>query len=70
MADASQLVAKLDQFKSLDSRLLISRTEWGNIEFSAAAKDIDSVFEIVGLLRDLPLERLPTNAARACKLST
>lgn len=62
MADASQLVAKLEQFKSLDPRLLISRTEWGNIEFSAAAKDIDSVFEIVGLLRDLPLERLPTNA--------
>lgn len=62
MSDPTILTAKLDQFGALDKRLLISRTEWGSIDFSAAANDIDAIFEIAGLLRDLPLERLPANA--------
>lgn len=62
MADPTALVAKLGEFKSLDKRLLISRTQWGSIDFSDAASDVDNVFEIADLLRDLPLERLPANA--------
>jgi hypothetical protein len=58
-----RLSTLLSQFKSVDKRLLISRTEWGAIVFNAAAKDIDSIYEIVDLLSDLPTDRLPTSAA-------
>lgn len=62
MSDPASLNEKLGQFDSYDKRLLISRTEWGSIDFSAAAADVDSVFEVASLLRDLPLQRLPANA--------
>lgn len=62
MADTAQLEAKLSRFGEVDKRLLIQRTEWGSIDFSAAAGDIDSIYEIVSILRDLPLSRLPANA--------
>lgn len=62
MADASQLEPKVSRFGAVDKRLLIQRTEWGSIDFSAAAGDIDSIYEIVSILRDLPLSRLPSNA--------
>ncbi|MGY0798170.1 hypothetical protein ACW7G0_03820 [Lysobacter sp. A286] len=62
MPDTTKLEAKLHQFDEIDKRLLIQRTEWGSIDFSAAANDIDSVYEIVSILQGLPLERLPANA--------
>lgn len=62
MSDTTQLEAKLARFGEVDKRLLIQRTEWGSIDFSAAASDIDSIYEIVSILRDLPLSRLPQNA--------
>lgn len=62
MPDTTQLTAKLDKFGQVDKRLLIQRTEWGSIDFSAAAPDLDSIYEIASLLKDLPLSRLPANA--------
>lgn len=62
MSDTTQLEAKLARFGEIDKRLLIQRTEWGSIDFSAAASDIDSIYEVVSILRDLPLSRLPQNA--------
>src|SRR5690606_8746019 len=38
------------------------RTEWGSLNFSAAATDLDAIFEIATLLNDLPIERLPASA--------
>lgn len=62
MADTTQLTTKIATFEAIPKHGLIQRTEWGSIDFSAAAKDIDAIYEIVGLLRDLPLEKLPTPA--------
>ena len=65
MTDATPLLTKLAQFDSLPKDHLIQRTEWGSIDFRAASKDIDSIYEIVEILRDLPLDRLPSNAIQA-----
>lgn len=64
MNDAETIRGKLSQLKAIDKRSLVSRTEWGNIDFSSAAKDIDAIYEIADILSDLPLERLPQNAAQ------
>lgn len=63
MTPHERLEALIDRFKNIDKRLLISRTEWGSIDFSAASRDIDSIYDIVGLLIDLPIDRLPKSAA-------
>lgn len=65
MADATTLRTKLAYFTSIDPKSLMHRVEWGTIDFRAAEGDIGSIYEIVHLLDDLPLDRLPANAIQS-----
>lgn len=69
MAAANALEDVLGKFASIDKKLLISRVEWGTIDFKDASKDIDAIYEVVELLRGLPLDRLPPNAIDAIATS-
>ncbi len=62
MADATKLQESIKKVLAYDKNRLVSRTDWGSINFSAAATDLDAIFEIALLLNDLPVERLPASA--------
>ncbi|QNU15316.1 hypothetical protein [Thermomonas sp. XSG] len=62
MADSTKLRASITKVLGYDKSRLVSRSDWGAINFSTAATDIDAIFEIASLLNDLPIERLPANA--------
>lgn len=49
----------LDIISTLKKETLISRTEWGRINFKAGAKDFDRIFSIISYLNDLPVDLLP-----------
>jgi len=63
MADTVALRATLESIHEIPIKRLVSRTSWGEIDFSKATQDLESIYEIATILRDLPLERLPQEAA-------
>ncbi|WP_024868872.1 hypothetical protein [Pseudoxanthomonas suwonensis] len=63
MADVKKLRESITKVLSYDKSRLVSRSDWGAINFATAAQDIDAIFEIASLLNDLPIERLPSSAA-------
>lgn len=65
MADPNHLKTRLDLFVPYEKSQLLHRTGWGDLNFAEASKDIDAIFEIVEILDDLPLERLPANAIQS-----
>lgn len=58
----SKVRTKLTEFLSVKQETLISRTQWGDINFADAKDDIDAIYSIVHILNGLPLEKLPANA--------
>jgi hypothetical protein len=57
-----QIRDPLDAILSVNREKLITRSEWGTITFSGADGALASIFEMLGILRDLPYERITSNS--------
>lgn len=54
----------IERVLEVDADSLISRDSWGTITFEAAEEAIRSIYQVVGLLSELPIERIPATAAQ------
>ena len=52
------LRASLEKFNSFDRASLVSRPDWGTLDFSAAEDDFNRLYSLIGALDGLPLEDL------------
>jgi hypothetical protein len=57
------LTAEINNLLSFRDQPLVTRPEWGAINFMAAEKDMQRIFSIVSMLEALPLDNLADNVA-------
>lgn len=56
------LIESIDSALEYQKQSLISRTQWGSINFEKASSDLNQIFEILSSLQTLPVEKLPDTA--------
>src|SRR5690606_15597413 len=54
----------IEESLSFEIEKLVSRPDWGSINFESARDDLDRIFSIVGHLNILPLESLTDQAVK------
>lgn len=72
MADANktkQLQAEIDAILAYKSKELISRPEWGTINFKNAETDINRIISILEIIRVLPMDYLTDNVTERIRSS-
>ena len=63
------LITVIDQALELFGKNLLSRQEWGSINFNSASLDLDRAKGIFAYLKVLPLDSLPDNAVNQIQQS-
>ena len=59
--EINDFISQADSCLAFDMDRLVSRQEWGAINFETGRDDIERIFLLVNLLRTLPLRHLPNN---------
>ena len=63
--EVEELLSKIKTTLAYNDHELVSRSEWGTINFQTAENDLDRVFSVMGHLQVLPLQFLTDDAVRA-----
>lgn len=58
------LKSSLSKYDIFDTNRLVSRPDWGTINFEGARFDVERLFKMIGYLKVMPIEHLPDSVAQ------